>query len=301
MVMASESRNEVISANSAALFPEQFNQHSFQFEHHLANHPLFELPRLLALGKKLSATPENIYFNAGKIAIGQRFDESPTGTLTLEQTLERIEAADSWVVLKHTEEDPEYGALYRTMIAEVEKALGRSLAGQYRALEGIILITSPGRVTSYHVDSECNFLFQIRGHKEFSVFDQNDRAVLPETDIETYYNGDHNGAKYREEFKDRATLYRMSPGTAVHVPVLAPHFARNTGNVSVSLSFNFELLAHDRLANVYRFNHLLRRAGWQPQPPGQSAWRDTAKRVALKGVRGVARVRQKLKPASRAS
>lgn len=37
----------------ASLFRENFNRASFQFAHHLAGHPLFELPRLLELSRGL--------------------------------------------------------------------------------------------------------------------------------------------------------------------------------------------------------------------------------------------------------
>ncbi|MEA3187344.1 MAG: hypothetical protein QOD99_1174, partial [Chthoniobacter sp.] len=127
--------------------------------------------------------------------------------------------------------------------------------------------------------------------KEIRVFDQTDRELLPDEELERFCCGDLNGASYKEQFESRAKVYALSPGKAVHIPVFAPHWARNSNNVSISLSINFGLPEADQEASVYRFNRYLRRAGIKPQPPGVSPLRDSAKRVALKGLNAARRVR----------
>ena len=47
------------------------------------------------------------------------------------------------------------------------------------------------------------------------------------------------------------------------------------------LSVLFFLRGDDREARVWQMNHVLRRMGRMPMPPGQSAWRDRIKRLAL--------------------
>ena len=39
-----------------------------------------------------------------------------------------------------------------------------------RMRTAVILITSPNRVTSYHIDPDCNFLCQLQGEKVLHVF-----------------------------------------------------------------------------------------------------------------------------------
>ena len=63
----------VILDGDAQLFREKFDRASFEFAHHLAEHPLFEVPRLLELSRCLPDS--DIYFNAGDIRVEQRFDQ----------------------------------------------------------------------------------------------------------------------------------------------------------------------------------------------------------------------------------
>src|SRR5262249_18522902 len=168
-------------------FAQQFNQRSFEFTHHLAGHPLFEIPRLIELSKRLSSKPGGqLYYDAGDVRINQRWDESPTTDLSVDETIRRIQDAGAWVVLKRAEQDPEYRALLDDCMAEIQTLTGRNLKREMKADEVIIFITSPHRITTYHIDRECNFLLQILGNRDISVFDQNDRAILPEKEIERF-------------------------------------------------------------------------------------------------------------------
>ena len=47
-----------------------------------------------------------------------------------------------------------------------------------------IFVTSPGRITPYHMDGETNFLAQIHGTKLVYIYDGNDKAVLSDEDME---------------------------------------------------------------------------------------------------------------------
>ena len=55
-------------------------------------------------------------------------------------------------------------------------------------------MTSPNATTPYHIDHEPNFLMQVHGEKDICLFDQNDREVLSEADIERFYCGDPQAA-----------------------------------------------------------------------------------------------------------
>lgn len=181
--------------------------------------------------------------------INQRWDQTPPTQSSVDETIRRIEGAGAWVVLKKAEQDPQYAALLDECIAEVQSLLGRDLKKQMMVREPIIFITSPKRITTHHIDRECNFILQIHGAKDITVFDRNDRQVLPEETIERFWAVDHNAATYQERFQNRATIYRLAPGKGIHVPVNAPHGVQNADNISVTLSVNFQF--PDRLVQTF--------------------------------------------------
>ena len=171
----------------ADLFQENFNRFTFPFAHHLAGHPLFELPRLLELSKHLPDA--DVYYDAGDVRVDQRWDEVPRSKLSVDQLITRIENAGAWILLKRTNQDPRYAAVLEQTLAEAAALVGPRFPRKIRMRTNVILITSPNRVTSYHIDPDCNFLCQIQGRKVLHVFDRYDRDVLPEEEIEALLGG----------------------------------------------------------------------------------------------------------------
>jgi hypothetical protein len=265
----------------ADLFQQNFDRFTFPFAHHLAGHPLFELPRLLELSKRLLAT--DVYYDAGDVRVDQRWDEVPPSKLPVAQMIERIENAGAWILLKRTNQDPRYAAVLDQTLAEAAALVGPRFPRQMRMRTNVILVTSPNRVTSYHIDPDCNFLCQIQGRKILHVFDRYDRDVLPEEEIERFWAADKNAARYKAQYQDRARSYPLEPGAGVHIPVNAPHWAQNANNVSVTLALSFQFLESE-LANVYRCNYYLRKLGLCPLPPGRSRIRDAFKSWAMTRV-----------------
>jgi len=172
--------------------------------------------------------------------------------------------------------------------------LGIDLDQVMKVKNAIVFITSPRRVTAYHIDRECNFLLQIRGEKAMSVFDRTDRVVLPDVEIERYWAVDNNAAIYKPQHQDRAYVHRMTPGDGVHIPVNAPHWVKNGDSASVSLSINFEFNARTK-SDVYRANFFLRRLGLRPTPPGQSVLKDRAKRLVLPAMQSAFEIAHSMK------
>jgi len=268
-------------------FREQFDRRSFEFLHHLSGHPLFEIPRLIELSKKLSETG-GVYYDAGEIQVGQRWENCPSLGLSVDETIRRIRDAGAWIILRRAEEDPEYRVILDDCMAEIRNLLGWDVKKEMMVQNAIIFITSPNRIATYHIDRECNWILQIHGEKDISVFDQNDRDVLPEEEIERFWTVDNNAATYKEQYQSRAKVYRLAPGRAVHIPVNAPHWVKNDNNISVTLSVNFQFQDSFR-ADIYRANYWLRRAGFSPTPPGKSQLRDNLKRAAYGRARSVRR------------
>src|SRR5436853_2235330 len=184
-------------------FPVSFNRQPFLIGHHLAGHPLFELPRLLELAARL---PEAcVAYNAGNVAVAEGLYRGPRTGLSVEETIRRIEDCQSWMVLKHVELDGEYNALLDACLDEVQ-AHAEPLAPGMQKREGFIFISSPGSVTPYHLDPEYNFLLQIRGSKTVHIWNPNDRSVLTEEELEAYWEDQKNIA-FRDEYEQKASVF----------------------------------------------------------------------------------------------
>jgi hypothetical protein len=286
-----EPTSRILDADVQA-FGRDFNRKPFELRHHLPEHQLLALPRLLELAKVM--TKDDIYFDAGEFQIGQRWDTRQPCDLTVAQMIERIENAGAWIILRNVHKYDQYNRLVDQCLDESLTLVDHAWRKQIEKRVGIIFVTSPNRIATYHIDRECSLLFQIRGEKEISVFDKNDRDVLPEAEIERFWTVDNNAAVYKEQYQDRAKIYQLKPGVAVHIPVNCPHWVKNSDNVSVSLNVNFHF--NERaLANIYRANYYLRKLGVVPVPPGRSRMRDAAKASGMSCALGLFRSFKRLR------
>jgi hypothetical protein len=260
-------------------FREKFPNLGFKAPHDLCDCPLFELSRLVQLAQSLPA--EQVEYFAGQVPVNQDAAKHPKNGLSIVETVRRIEHCGSWMVLKNVEADPEYGQLLRDVLDGVYRQLGSRVTG-IRREEAFIFISSPNAVTPYHLDEEHNFLLQIRGSKEVSMWNPRDRATMPEEQAEKmlqiwHVKGYHRNMTFHDEFQRRATVFALRAGEALHFPVGAPHWVKNGPEVSISFSVTFRSEMSERQAIVYFVNGSLRRLGLTPTPPGQSPWRDSVK------------------------
>jgi hypothetical protein len=259
------------------VFHEKFNRRHFIFHHHLSDHPLFKLPRLIELARSTAATrADDVYYDAGVQDIGQRWGTAP-GSFRVDETIDRIENAGAWIVLKRAENDPRYAAVLDRCMSDILEVSGRELERNMRRKEAIVFITSPNRLTTYHIDSENNFLLQLSGTKDINLFRPEDREVTTEQEIERFYSVDTNSATYKPHLQHHAEVVKMKPGMGVHIPVNAPHWLKNDDNISISVSINYHNYDSERAA-IYRTNYYLRRLGLNPTPPFRSPMLDQLKR-----------------------
>jgi hypothetical protein len=273
------------------LFSRNYNRKTFSFPHGLASSPLFDLDNLLELAKRMADHPDT-YWSNGKVAIGNSWEAGTGGRMSLQDTVAHIADNDSIVILKHTEQDPVYAPLLQDFLGRVIDLCGEQMRTDVIVGETLILISSPHRVTPYHMDGETNFLVQVRGDKWFYVFDHEDRTLVTHEDRERYFCGDISSATYRKEKQETAVTYDLKAGYGIHVPVAAPHWVQNRDEVSVAISVNYELHSVERTAKIHRINRRLRRLGLNPTVPGQSALRDRLKLAAagaLAGIRSIYR------------
>src|SRR6202521_4572363 len=162
-------------------FRAKFDKASFAFHHRLADHPAFSLRRLVDLAQETQlAGPADLYYDAGKVDVNQRWDETARPEFSAADAIRRIEHCGAWIVLKRADKNPEYAAVLRQCMAELQDLTHLNLNRVMKLQEVILFITSPQRVTTYHIDRECSLLLQIKGDKTLYSYDKNDRVVIPD-------------------------------------------------------------------------------------------------------------------------
>lgn len=266
-----------------ATFAKAFNREPFLLRHDLAHNPLLQLDRLVELALRLQAVPGEVYFDVAVDRVDQRWDQTPRPPVTIEDVIRNIGESRAWIILRRADLDPRYRALLEQCMTELRDAGGGEWPRKMRVQNAIVFITSPRRITTYHIDRECNFILQVRGEKMLYVFDQNDREVLPEEELERFWAADNNAAKYKDRYQHRARVFHLRPGDGVHVPVNAPHWVQNGDDISVTLSVNFQFKDTYR-ADKYRANYYLRRIGVTPASPDVSPLRDALKVSVVRGA-----------------
>jgi hypothetical protein len=261
------------------MFRGNYNKTPFLLEHELHRHPLFEMPRLAVLAQKIAKIPGRMAYSVGQLSVNRGWEMSRDRPLGAQEVLDRLESADAWVILKSAQVDPEYAEVLSRVLQEIHEASGRQIDQKITAQNMSVILTSPGRITPYHMDADCNYLLQIKGRKCIYVFDGSDREVVSCKELEHFYAGNVNAATYKESAQEKARAFSLEPGNGVHVPVGFPHWVQNEANISISVSINFCFV--DRTTpDIYRVNHYLRKGGLHPAPPGESTLSDKTKKLA---------------------
>ena len=287
----------------AEVFRRDLNVLPYEIGHTLADHPLFQLEALVELAQRVAARKNphmsggDVYFNEGAIEAGTKpnYDRPEEERARAAELVEKIEQAEAWIILKHVEREDGYREVMERAVVDALRLAGPAGTELFRKIkwfEAIVFITSPNRVTEYHIDRECSWIFQIRGDKAIHLFDRADKDVVPEEELERFYTVDNRASEYKPQFEDRALVYDMTPGTGVHIPVNTPHWLKNGNNVSITLNVNFQF--HDaEIANLYKANYYLRKLGLKPALPGVHKAADRLKAWAFTGA---LEVKRKLKP-----
>jgi hypothetical protein len=277
---------EPIVSCSPEVFAQNFNRSPHEVQHSLATNPLFQLPALAGLAQRVAAR-KNPHHPKGDIFIDRGNDGSNTtpGQNDLAKTdvavlVKEIEKGNTWIILKHIEREPGYREVFENCVCDLLGIAGREIVEKIKWFEAILFITSPNRVTEYHIDRECSWLLQIQGDKDIHFFDRADKDVLPDDELERYWAVNNLSAVYKPQYESRAIIYRMRPGSGVHSPVNTPHWLQNGNNVSVSLSINFQFHEY-AWENLFKANYYLRRAGLTPASPGKFPLADRIKSRAF--------------------
>lgn len=267
----------IISKNAQLLFGK-LNKEAFQFKHNLAGNALFELPRLAQMADTVLNSGRSGSYVLSKVAesvpnISKQWVNF-TSSERVAESIRHIREAGTWIMIAGAQVDPDYNDLLQQILREIEDLSGAPIAEEMTWVDATVFIASPNSVTHYHIDTEANFLFQIHGAKEAHLFDPSDRSVLSEEALESYYMDRKNAPAFKDHYEATAHVFDFTPGNGLHIPVNAPHWVKNLEDYVVTFSVLFYLKSMDRRAWVYQANHVIRRLGLRPTPPGRSESRD---------------------------
>jgi Cupin-like domain len=277
----------VITASNDAL-RRDFPLRPFAIRHKLSGHPLLMLPRIAQLAAELPR--DLIEYNSGKVAISQDPDAIPSLNLDPVEIVRGIETAGAWMVLKRVENSPEYRRLLEDTLLSVARARGfNSLADAgFEQVEGFLFVSSPNSTTPFHLDSEDNFFVHIYGEKFFTIYDNTDRVIVDDDEIERSMTK-HRNLKFDQRFAPRAEEFHLFAGDGCYVPYQWPHWVRTAGSYSISMAITWKTQEVRRLNDLHFFNSWLRGIGLPQKAPGKQPSLDMFKlafyRTAISAIK----------------
>jgi len=270
-----------IFENPGAAMHGRYPARPFRLKHHFAGHPLFTLEALLDLAKRLP--PASIEYNSGDIPIDQDPDKTPMTGLSVEETIRRINECNSWMVLRHVEQDALYKNALEQCLEEIAPSAAGSTGRMYQKV-GFIFISSPNATTPLHLDPEHNILVHLSGSKKMAIY-ATDKGVISDEHHERYHVGEaHRNLAHRPDFDKHAETFDLEPGDALYVPVKAPHWVKTGPGPCVSFSITWRSRASDAEARLRIANHWVRKMGGRPPAPGANPPRDAAMVFAQRAI-----------------
>lgn len=269
----------LLTADDAA-FESLFPNKPFRMRHSLVGDARLTLPAILELVKALPR--DRIEYNSGKAAVSQDPNSTPLVDLDPEEVIKQIETAGAWMVLKRVEHHPVYRELLEEALASVAMAQGYKTAKEARFtdIQGFMFVSSPNSTTPFHLDSEDNFFVQIHGDKQFAIYDNEDRSIASEDQIEHAITK-HRNLKFDDAYASRGTVNELKPGEGVFVPYIWPHWVKTKGTYSISLAITWKTPEVKRRNNLYVANSMLRDRGFPQKAPGVSPAFDGIKIAAV--------------------
>lgn len=268
---------DTFDETSRAAFAASYPEVPHKLVHRLGMHPLMQLDALSCLGEALPA--HSVEYNRAALPIGLNGEKAPANGIGIGETIRNIASTGSWAALKNVEQCPAYAELLADLLEELRPVI-EARTGAMLKPQGFVFVTSPGGVTPYHFDPEHNILLQVMGSKVMTMFPAGDARFAPDETHEGYHTGGGRELFWRDELLPAGKQWSLSPGEALYVPVMSPHFVNNGPAPSVSLSITWRSEWSFAEADARAFNGLLRRIGITPHAPGRWPASNRAKALA---------------------
>lgn len=250
--------------------------------HQLGDHQLFTVEALRILARRMN--PVDILSNVADLPVEVKPEGVHEISPNAEAVIDSIGDACTWMVFRHVQNDPEYGALLSGIVEELTPIVGPR-TGEMLAMKGFIFISSPGAVTPFHFDPEYNILMQLSGEKVMTVFPAYDESLVSEDAHERVHTHGHVNVPWRDEMAAQGRAVTLKPGDALFVPFKAPHWVKNGPEVSISLSITWQSEWSFAEADARMMNVTLRRWGRNPRPLSPYPARNLAKSLAWRAIR----------------
>ena len=159
----------IVLAKSSEV-PQNSNSLPFRFSCSLAEHPLFQIPRLVELMSSIaSQTPDKVTCVATK---GNSGSCNWSGRIHQERFAEitsHIEETGLLILIKDAQSDPEYQLFLSHIVNELGKLTGQNPTQQNTWLDAYFSISPLNSTTKHPLNHELNFLFQIHEAKSSLV------------------------------------------------------------------------------------------------------------------------------------
>ncbi len=270
------------TAEARAIFAAAYPEVPHRLTHDLRGHPLLTLEALADLAEALPETSRE--YNRADLPVGLNGIVPPANGLGIGETIRRIGETGSWAALKNIEQVPAYRDLLLALLEELRPVIEAKTGAMLRP-QGFVFITSPGGVTPYHFDPEHNILLHLAGVKTMTLFPQGDAMYAPDETHESYHTGGGRELFWTDDLARGGTAWKLKPGEALYVPVMAPHFVRNGPASAISLSITWRSEWSFAEADARAFNRVLRRAGLRPRAPGRWPQQNRAKAAGWRVLR----------------
>jgi hypothetical protein len=272
----------------ASTFGAHYNRSPFLVRHELANHPLMQLSKLTELALRMDR--KDVLHRIGHVPVNTDFDRAHLNHAlddSLENAIAHIGGAGVAITINTPERDPEYRGLIESILEEI-RAYSEPIDPGMNWSAAYIFIAAPGSLTPYHMDREMNFLLHVQGRKTVHLWDPKDSDVMTETEVDRLF-GEYVRPPYKAPLAGKARIFTLEPGTGLHHPFIAPHLVESGSEVAVSLAITYRTRGSDRISDLHKINHHLRRFGISPRRPGASPLMDSLKMAAFRPMISVAR------------
>lgn len=284
-------RFRVLNADSRT-FRESFGHIPFALRHKLASSGLFTIDRIAAaLDKMVTTGAGRLFIYESAQTPGDVFSKMKRKNAR-EGLIPILTKGNYWVSGNLSEVDSELHEFCHGVVSDTEALLGMPIFKNISREHVNLFAASPHVITPYHIDREHNFLCQVIGEKDVWLWDPDERENLSESEIETFYCGEMEAARYKTDLQSRSREFHIRPGDAVYHPPLAPHWVKNGPELSISISIGFNTTALERRARIYQANRALRKFGFVAPPPGRSYILDGLRSGAISGIKQLTRSSQ---------
>ncbi|HEX5123961.1 MAG TPA: cupin-like domain-containing protein [Rhodanobacteraceae bacterium] len=241
--------------------------------HTVQDHPLLQPDQLVELGKRLERE-SLVRTHTNDATASTSFDAAPRlhpNKMTAEETLSHIQSAKAWMSLLNVQTDPLYRGFVREVLDDVQPEVEQRDPGMcYRA--GWIFVSSPKTITPFHMDTEHNFILQMRGRKTVYVWEHDDLETVSEN-ARNRFHGRHSRELMRwdESFRKRAKVFQLEPGMGAYMPSTSPHLVENGDEPSITVSFTYYTNSTRRKRLLHKLHDLMQDRGFEPPPVNPKA------------------------------